>query len=69
MKPVFDDLKPTLLIRAGEPWVITEKISREGCKIINDIALKGEISQERAKRLEPKYCHASKLLGYLSGKK
>ena len=64
MKPVLEDLKPKLLLRAGEPWDITEKISREGCKIINEIVQRGEISQARAKRFEPKHCHAPRLIGY-----
>ena len=49
MKTVLTDLKPKLLLRAGEPWDITEKISREGCKIINDIVQKNEINQDHVK--------------------
>ena len=42
----------------------SEKISREGCKIISKIVQRGEISQVWAKKLEPKHCHASHLIGY-----
>ena len=64
MTPVLEDLKPTLLIKAGEPWDITEKIPREGSMIINEIVQRGEINQERARKLEPKHCHAPRLIGY-----
>ena len=51
MKPVLENLQPTLLIRAGEPWDITDKISRKECKTINEIVQRWEISQERVKSL------------------
>ena len=51
MKPVLEDWQPKLLLRAGEPWDITDKILSKSCKIINELVQKGEIIQEHAKKL------------------
>ena len=42
----------------------SEKISREGCKIISGFVQRREIIQEQAEILEPKHCHAPQLIGY-----
>ena len=51
-------------MRAGEAKENTDQISREGCKIVNELVQKGEINQEHAKIIEPNYCNVLRLIGY-----
>ena len=42
---------------------LTEKVCRDGAKIINDIVRKEEIWKDEGERLKPKDCHAPRLSG------
>ena len=64
MKKVLEDLKAKPSIRANEDWDLTEKVSRDGVKIINAIIEKGEINKEAGKMIQPKDCRSPRLSGY-----
>jgi hypothetical protein len=64
MKKVLDDLKAKPLVRANEDWDVTEKVSREGRKIIQEMVDKEEITQAYGKHLKPNDCRAPRLTGY-----
>ena len=60
------NLFSTPIIRAfSQPisQTLTEKVCRDGAKIINDIVRKEEISKDEGERLKPKDCHAPRLSG------
>ena len=63
MKKVMDDTKATRSIRANEDWDVTEKVSRDGRKIIQEIVDNEEISQAYGKFLKPD-CRAPRVTGY-----
>ena len=63
MKQVLVDLKAKPSIRANKDWDLTEKVCRDGAKIINDIVRKEEILKDEGERLKPKDCHAPRLSG------
>ena len=64
MKKVLDDMKARPSIRANEDWDLTDKVSREGQKIIKEIVKKGEITQAYGKKLSPSDCRAPRVTGY-----
>ena len=63
MKQVLVDLKAKPSIRANKDWDLTDKVCRDGAKIINDIVRKEEISKDEGERLKPKDCRAPRLFG------
>jgi hypothetical protein len=63
MKKVLEDLKGKKQTRAGKPWDVTEKVSREGRKIIGVLVQREEITEEQGERLKPNHCHAPSLKG------
>ena len=64
MKKVLEDLKATTSIRANKDWDVTEKVSREGRAIIQEIVEKGEISEQKGRWMKPNDCRAPRLTGY-----
>lgn len=48
-KASFGGFEIKIIIASKEPWNITGKISREVCRIINEIVQKGETRQGHAK--------------------
>ena len=64
MLKVLEDMKAKPLIRSGEDWDVTEKVSREGRKIIQEMIDKEEITQAYGKYLKPNDCRAPRLTGY-----
>ncbi len=63
MKQVLVDLKAKPSLRAIKDWDLTDKVCRDGAKIIDSIIRKEEISKEEGERLKPKDCHAPRLSG------
>ena len=51
-----DPVKAQPLIRADEDWDVTEKVSREGRKIIQEMIDNEEITQRYGKHLKPNDC-------------
>ena len=64
MKKVMDDVKATRSIRANEDWDVTEKVSRDGRKIIQEMVDNEEISQAYGKFLKPNDCRVPRVTGY-----
>ena len=64
MKKVLADMKAKPSRRANKDWDLTEKVSREGRDIIQEMIEKGEITKETGKRLKPNDCRAPRLTGY-----
>ena len=64
MEKVMTDMKARPAIRADRDWDLTEKVSREGRAILKDIVDKGEITKEKARRLNPTDCRAPRITGY-----
>ena len=64
MKKVLDDMKAKPSRRANKDWDLTEKISREGREIVQEMIDKGEITKEYGRRLKPNDCRAPRLTGY-----
>ena len=64
MQKVLQDMKARRSTRANKDWDLTEKISREGRSIVQEMIDKGEITKERGKRLKPSDCRAPRLTGY-----
>jgi hypothetical protein len=58
MKNVLTDLKAKPSIRGGKDWDLTQKVCREGSKIVESIIRKNELSEETGNYLKPKDCHA-----------
>ena len=56
------DLKAKPSIRANKDWDLTDKVCRNGIKIIEKIVGREEMSKE-GERLKPKDCHAPRLSG------
>jgi hypothetical protein len=54
MKQVLVDLKAKPSIRAKKDWDLTDKVCRDGTRVIETIVERGEISKEDAERLKPK---------------
>ncbi|KAL9979616.1 hypothetical protein ACROYT_G017299 [Oculina patagonica] len=61
--PELIDLKARPSIRAGEDWDLTDKVCRDGGKIIDRIVTKKELTEDQGNRLKPKSCHAPTLTG------
>ena len=64
MKKVLVDLKARPSIRANKDWDLTEKISRDGRAIIQEMIDNEEVTQTYGKRLKPNDCRAPRLTGY-----
>ena len=64
MKTVLEDMKAKPSIRANKDWDLTEKISKEGREIVNEMVMNGEITEGYGKRLKPNDCRAPRLTGY-----
>ena len=64
MKKVLEDMKAKPSVRAGEDWDVTDKVSREGRAIIQEMIDKEEITQWKGKWLKPNDCRAPRLTGY-----
>ena len=64
MKKVLQDMKARPSIRANNGWDLTEKISKEGRNIIQEMIDKGEITKEKGRQLKPSDCRAPRLTGY-----
>ena len=64
MKKVMDDMKAKPSTRANDDWDVTEKVSREGRKIIQEMVENQEISQAYEKYLKPNDCRAPRVTGY-----
>ena len=47
MKQVLVDLKAKPSIRAKKDWDLTDKVCRDGMKVVNTIVKSGEISKEK----------------------
>jgi hypothetical protein len=54
MKQVLVDLKAKPSIRAKKDWDLTDKVCREGTRVIERIVERGEISKNDVERLKPK---------------
>ena len=65
MKEVVVDHKAKPSIRENKGWDLTEKICRDGTKIIENIVEREEMTKEEGERLKPKDCHAPRLSGLL----
>ena len=63
MKKVLIDLKAKPSIRSKKDWDLTEKVSRDGATVIDNIVKRNEIAKEEGDRLKPKDCHAPRLSG------
>jgi len=63
MKQVLTDLKARPSIRAGEDWDLTDKVCRDGGKVIDRIVSRKELTEDQGNRLKPKNCHAPRLTG------
>ena len=63
MKKVLIDLKAKPSIRSKKDWDLTEKVSRDGATVIDNIVKRNEITKEEGDRLKPKGCHAPRLSG------
>ncbi len=64
MKKVLEDMKAQPSIRAEEDWDVTEKVSREGRKIIQEMVDNEEITEAYGRYLKPSDCRAPRLTGY-----
>ena len=64
MKKVLEDMKARPSKRANKDWDPTEKVSRDGRKIIKEMVENEEITQAYGKRLKPNDCRAPRLTGY-----
>ena len=64
MRKVLEDMKAEASIRANEDWDLTEKISRQGREIIQEMVNNEEISEKYGKHLKPNDCRAPRLTGY-----
>ena len=63
MKQVLVDLKARPSLRAGEDWDLTDKVCRDGAKVIDRIVHRKELTEDQGNRLKPKNCHAPRLTG------
>ena len=63
MKQVLVDLKARPSVRAREDWDLTDKVCRDGAKVIDRIVNRKELTEDQGNRLKPKNCHASRLTG------
>jgi hypothetical protein len=63
MKQVLVDIKAKPSIRAKKDWNLTDKVCREGIRVIESIVARGELSKGYAERLKPKDCQAARLSG------
>ena len=64
MKKVLEDLKATPATRANSDWDVTEKVSREGRAIIQEMVNNNEITEQKGRWLKPNDCRAPRLTGY-----
>ena len=64
MRKVLADMKAKPSRRANKDWDLTEKISREGRDIVQEMIDKGELTKEKGRRLKPNDCRAPRLTGY-----
>ena len=64
MKKVLSDMKAKPLTGADGDWDVTEKVSREGRKIIQEMIDKEEITEAYGKHLKPSDCRAPRITGY-----
>ena len=64
MKKVLADMKAKPSKRANQDWDVTEKVSREGRHIIQEMVDKGEINEQKARWMKPNDCRAPRLTGY-----
>ena len=64
MRKVLEDMKTKPSIRANKGWDLTEKVSRDGRAIIQEMIDNGEVTQTYGKRLKPNDCRAPRLTGY-----
>ena len=58
------ELKAKPSRRANKDWDVTEKVSREGRDIIQEMVDKGEINDWKARWMKPNDCRAPRLTGY-----
>ena len=63
MKQVLVDLKARPSVRAREDWDLTDKVCRDGAKVIDRIVNRKELTEDQGNRLKPKNCHAPRLTG------
>ena len=64
MKKVLEDLKATPTVRANTDWDVTEKVSREGRAIIQEMVNNKEITEQKGRWMKPNDCRAPRLTGY-----
>ena len=68
MEKVLLDLKAKISTRMKEgrveDWDVTEKVSREGRDIIQEIVDKGEITEQKGRWMKPNDCRAPRVTGY-----
>ena len=64
MKKVLEDMKARPSVRAGKDWDLTEKISKAGREIVEEMVKIGEITKEYGKKIKPSDCRAPRLTGY-----
>ena len=64
MKKVLDDMKAKASTRANEDWDVTEKVSREGRAIIQEMVENGEITEQKGRWMKPNDCRAPRITGY-----
>ena len=63
MKQVLVDLEARPLVRAGEDWDLTDKVCRDGVKVIDRIINRKELTEDQGNSFKPKNCHAPRLTG------
>ena len=68
MKKVLSDMKskPSTRMKDGsiDDWDVTEKVSREGRAITQEMVDKGEITEQKERWLKPNDCRAPRLMEY-----
>ena len=63
MKQVLVDLNARPSVRVGEDWDLTDKVCRDGAKVIDRTVNRNEMTEEQGNRLIPRDCHAPRLTG------
>lgn len=63
MKKALVELKARPSVRAGHDRDLTDKVCRDGLKLIDRIISGHESTEDQGNRLKPKNCHLSRLTG------
>ena len=63
MKKALVELKARPSMRAGHDRDLTDKVCRDGLKLIDRIISGHESTEDQGNRLKPKNCHLSRLTG------